>query len=187
MNAPRRARIPGCTSGGSAKYPFNLEASVAHEGRLRRIKGLPGSFRFVFERKLGIANPLGIPPAISILFPLIKSADRMFTEGFPERGSRTCQPPHLPIRPSVVYSRFILLWDIHCPAELTLAANSWICWLSRNSACATNSGESASSFSHVGIIWWSIKSFRDSTIAWSSFLDRWDLMRCDIWYDNFVS
>lgn len=115
------------------------------------IKGAPGSFRFVFERRppeLQIRTEYlprsYLPPPLSA--PLIKSADRMFTEGFPEIPERVGRHP--PVRPFFAYSLLILLWDIHYPVELTRAANSWICWLSRNSASAADRDENASSFPH---------------------------------------
>lgn len=142
----------GCTSGGSAKYPFNLEASAAQEGRLRLDQRGAGLFSLRIRAQApGIANPHGIPPAIlspppPLPAPLIKSADRMFTKGFPEIPERVGRHP--PVRPFFAYSLLILLWDIHYPVELTRAANSWICWLSRNSASAADRDENASSFPH---------------------------------------
>lgn len=66
--------------------------------------------------------------------------------GFPSRFSNVSTAVCSSTRPILAYSRFILLWDIHCLTELTRAANSWICWLSRNSASAADSSENASSF-----------------------------------------
>lgn len=107
VNMPGEAGIcrAGCTSGGSAKYPFNLEASAAQEGRLRLDQRGAGLFSLRIRAQAPrIANPHGIPPAIlSPPSPSPGSINKICRSdvyrGFP-RDSRTCRPP--PARPSVL-------------------------------------------------------------------------------------